>query len=132
MWRSLGTLGFPAGTVPAGFAVPFYFYDEFMKHNGLYDEIEEMLEDEDFQTDYDDMASDLKKLRKKIKKAETPEWIETALTTMHGDLSPRAQSLRYQIQHQQRGPAGLQRGGTVRLEDPAPRGDRPRTASPSL
>ena len=27
----LGTLGFPAGTVPDGFAVPFYFYDEFMK-----------------------------------------------------------------------------------------------------
>ena len=27
----LGTLGFPEGTVPDGFAVPFYFYDEFMK-----------------------------------------------------------------------------------------------------
>ena len=33
----LGTLGFPAGTVPDGFAIPFYFYDEFMKANGLYD-----------------------------------------------------------------------------------------------
>ena len=49
----LGTLGFPAGTVPDGFAVPFYFYDEFMKHNELYDYIEEMLADTDFQTDYD-------------------------------------------------------------------------------
>ena len=27
----LGTLGFPAGTVPGGYAIPFYFYDEFMK-----------------------------------------------------------------------------------------------------
>ena len=36
----LRTLGFPDGTVPDGFAVPFYFYDEFMKHNGFYDDIE--------------------------------------------------------------------------------------------
>ena len=27
----LGRLGFPEGTVPDGFAIPFYFYDEFMK-----------------------------------------------------------------------------------------------------
>ena len=39
----LGTLGFPEGTIPDGFAVPFYFYDEFMKHNDLYDDIREML-----------------------------------------------------------------------------------------
>ena len=43
----LGTLGFPEGTVPDGFAVPFYFYDEFMKANGLYDRIDEMLADPD-------------------------------------------------------------------------------------
>ena len=90
----LGTLGFPSGTVPDGFAVPFYFYDEFMKHNDLYDDIEDMLADPDFQTDYDTMASELKKLRKKIKKAETPDWIETALTTMHATY-PEGQSLRY-------------------------------------
>ncbi|MEC9094728.1 MAG: hypothetical protein VX438_18610, partial [Planctomycetota bacterium] len=34
---------FPEGTVPQGMAVPFYFYDEFMKHNGLYDEIKTIL-----------------------------------------------------------------------------------------
>ena len=90
----LGTLGFPEGTVPDGFAVPFYFYDEFMKHNGLYDDIEEMLADSDFQTDYDTKADKLKKLRKKIKKAETPGWIETALTTMHTSF-PEGTSLRY-------------------------------------
>ena len=90
----LGTLGFPEGTVPDGFAVPFFFYDEFMKHNGLYDDIEEMLADSDFQTDYDTKADELKKLRKKIKKAETPEWIETALTSMHASF-PEGTSLRY-------------------------------------
>ena len=90
----LGTLGFPDGTVPDGFAVPFYFYDEFMKHNELYDDVREMLADPDFQADYDTKASELKKLRKKIKKAETPEWIETALTEMHGEF-PEGTSLRY-------------------------------------
>ena len=90
----LRTLGFPEGTVPDGFAVPFYFYDEFMKHNNLYDYIEEMLADTDFQTDYDTKADKLKKLRKKIKKADTPDWIETALTEMHATF-PEGTSLRY-------------------------------------
>ena len=90
----LGTLGFAAGTVPEGFAVPFYFYDEFMKHNGFYDDVEEMLADADFQSDFDTQAGDLKKLRKKIKKGETPEWIIEALEAMHATY-PEGQSLRY-------------------------------------
>ena len=90
----LRTLGFPDGTAPDGFAAPFYFYDEFMKHNGFYDDIEEMLEDPDFQSDYDTQEKELKKLRKKIKKGETPEWIIAALTEMHSKY-PEGQSLRY-------------------------------------
>ena len=90
----LRTLGFPDGTVPDGFAVPFYFYDEFMKHNGFYDDIEEMLEDPDFQSDYGTQEKELKKLRKKIKKGETPDWIIDALEEMHATY-PEGQSLRY-------------------------------------
>ena len=90
----LRTLGFPDGTVPDGFAAPFYFYDEFMKHNGFYDDIEEMLEDPDFQSDYDTQEKELKKLRKKIKQGETPDWIIDALEEMHATY-PEGQSLRY-------------------------------------
>ena len=90
----LGTLDFPAGTIPDGFAVPFYFYDEFMKANDLYDDIETMLADTDFQTDFDTQEKELKKLRKKIKKGETPAWIITALTEMHGEF-PEGTPLRY-------------------------------------
>ncbi len=90
----LGTLGFGDGTVPDGFAVPFYFYDEFMKHNGLYDDVEEMLADPDFQSDFDTQQNKLKKLRKKIKKADTPQWIIEALEAMHATY-PESQSLRY-------------------------------------
>ena len=90
----LRTLGFPDGTVPDGFAVPFYFYDEFMKHNGFYDDIEAMLADPEFQSDPETQESELKKLRKKIKKGETPRWIIDALTEMHATY-PGGQSLRY-------------------------------------
>ena len=90
----LGTLGFPEGTVPDGFAVPFYFYDEFMKYNGFYDDIEEMLADTDFQTDFDVQEDELKDLRKAVKKGETPDWIIDALEEMHATY-PEGQSLRY-------------------------------------
>ncbi len=80
--------------MPDGFAVPFYFYDEFMRHNGLYDDVEEMLADPEFQTDYAVQASKLKKLRKSIKKAQTPQWIIDALSEMHASF-PEGTSLRY-------------------------------------
>ena len=90
----LGTLAFPDGTVPEGFAVPFYFYDEFMKANDLYADITTMLGDTDFQTNYDKQESELKKLRKKIKDGTTPDSIITALEEMHDEF-PDGTSLRY-------------------------------------
>ena len=95
-WRAFGVkaanvaemrkLSFPAGTVPNGFAIPFYFYDEFMKHNDFYTRIETMLADPDFQDDYDTQEDKLKKLRKDIEDAETPEWILTALADMNKEF----------------------------------------------
>ena len=90
----LGTLDFPAGTVPDGFAIPFYFYDEFMKDNGFYDRIEQMLADPDFQTDFETQDDMLDDLRDDIEDAETPQWIIDALTAMHATY-PEGQSLRY-------------------------------------
>ncbi len=90
----LGTFGFPEGTVPDGFAIPFYFYDEFMKHNDFYTRIETMLADSEFQEDLEVQESKLKKLRKAIKKAETPGWIIDALTEMN-ELFPEGTNRRY-------------------------------------
>ena len=90
----LGKLDFPEGPVPDGFAIPFYFYDEFMKHNGFYDEVDELLADEDFLTDYNEQEKKLKKLRGKIKEGESPDWMIEALEAMHGTY-PAGQSLRY-------------------------------------
>ena len=90
----LGTLDFPDGTVPDGFAIPFYFYDEFMKANGLYTNVSTMLADSEFQTDYDTQEDKLKELRNAIKNATTPDWIITALEEMHAEF-PDGASLRY-------------------------------------
>ena len=90
----LRTLNFTAGTTPDGFAIPFYFYDQFMKHNEFYDRINTMLADSEFQTDLSTQESELKKLRKAIKKGQTPEWITTALEDMHGQFANNT-SLRY-------------------------------------
>ena len=90
----LGTLGFPAGTVPDGFAIPFYFYDEFMKHSDFYTRIDTMLADPDFQSKFDTQDDMLDDLRDDIKDAETPPWIITALTAMHASF-PEGTSLRY-------------------------------------
>ena len=79
----LGTFGFPEGTVPDGFAIPFYFYDEFMKHNDFYTRIETMLADADFQENFDTQDEELKDLRDAIEDGETPAWILTALADMN-------------------------------------------------
>ena len=115
----LGKLGFPEGTVPDGFAVPFHFYDKFMEETALGEEtvlgkgsapeaekitlpaetklaeaVSAMLVHPVFRTDFavqDEMLDDL---RDAIKDAETPQWLVDALTTMHGTY-PDGQSLRY-------------------------------------
>ena len=79
----LRRLGLPEGTVPDGFAIPFYFYDEFMRHNNFYARIETMLADPDFQTDFDVQEDELKVLRDDIEDADTPAWIIDALATMN-------------------------------------------------
>ena len=82
----LGRLGFPEGTVPDGFAIPFYFYDEFMKAHGFHERIEQMLADADFQTDFDVQDEMLDDLRDDIEDADSPQWIVDALTEMHASF----------------------------------------------
>ena len=115
----LRTLGFPTGTVPDGFAIPFYFYDEFMTETALGQEtvlgkgsgpdeekitlsaetklveaVKAMLAHPKFQTDFEIQDEMLDDLRDAIKDAESPQWIKDALTAMHATY-PEGQSLRY-------------------------------------
>ena len=115
----LAKLSLPTGTTPMGYAVPVYFYDEFMKQATLSDDtilgkkkapadekitlpagttlasaVTQMLAHSKFQSDADIQEEMLDDLRKAIKKATSPQWIVTALTAMHGNY-PDGQSLRY-------------------------------------
>ena len=115
----LRTLGFPAGTVPDGFAIPFYFYDRFMQETALGEEtvlgkksapdeekitlaaettlaaaVTAMLAHPVFQTDFAVQEEMLDDLRDAIKDATSPQFIIDALTAMHTTY-PEGQSLRY-------------------------------------
>lgn len=73
----------PAGMVPTGHAVPFYFYDEFMKHNGFYDVSIAMAADPTFQSDPQTRLSMLDTFRRRLRNGAMPEWMRDALDAMH-------------------------------------------------
>ena len=89
----LGRLGFPTGTIPDGFAVPFSFYDEFMKHNGLYTEIKSMLADPEFQSDLGLQEDQLNDLRQLIRGAPMPRWMMDDLAELQASF-PEGTSIR--------------------------------------
>ncbi len=90
---TLRTFGFPKGTVPDGFGVPFYFYDEFMKHNGFYKKIEALLNDPDFENSHDAKTAELTKFRSEIEKGKMPAWMMQALSDLQNSF-PNGTSLR--------------------------------------
>jgi archaellum component FlaF (FlaF/FlaG flagellin family) len=80
---TMRTFGFPDGTIPNGFGVPFYFYDEFMKFNNFYDAVEIMIADPDFISDLETRIDMLKDFRNDIKDADMPQWMLDELQAMH-------------------------------------------------
>jgi len=90
---TMRNFGFPEGTIPNGFGVPFYFYDEFMKFNGFYDEAAEMMADPGFIGDLETRIDMLKDFRDDIKDADMPQWMLDQLEEMH-DQFPEGQPVR--------------------------------------
>lgn len=74
--------GFPDGTIPDGFGVPFYFYDEFMKLNDFYARVEVLLASPAFQTDFALQDEALAALREDIEDGSMPPWMLTELSVM--------------------------------------------------
>lgn len=81
------------GTIPNGSAVPFYFYDEFMKHNDFYGYLDMLLKSPEFKKDRDTQDTELKKFRSLIKKGKMPDWMMASLATLHATY-PEGTSLR--------------------------------------
>ena len=74
----------PENMVPDGFAVPFSFYDEFMKHNGFYDIALAMMADPAFQNDQGIRLDRLATFRRVLRdRGVVPEHLLAALDTMH-------------------------------------------------
>ena len=83
----------PNVSVPNGYGIPFYFYDEFMKANGLYDYAASLFAIPAFQSDPTFRADALKALRSAVRKGNVPDWITTALTSLQANF-PAGTSLR--------------------------------------
>lgn len=90
---TLLTFEFPKDTVPSGFGIPFYFYDEFMKYNGFYDHVAALLELPAFTGDFEAQEQMLSDLREMITVGAMPVWMLNALTELQYSF-PRGTSLR--------------------------------------
>lgn len=84
---TLRTFDFPVKTIPDGFGVPFYFYHEFMNHNGYYEKIDKLLNDSEFQESLEVKKKELGKLRDEIKKGEMPKWMMDSLSVLQDSFS---------------------------------------------
>jgi hypothetical protein len=78
----LRKIGLPPEVVPDGFAIPFHFYDQFMRHNGFYAEAERMLADPRFQEDSERREEALADFRERIEDGALPEWMMESLAEM--------------------------------------------------
>jgi len=85
---TMRTFGFPEGTIPDGFGIPFYFYDAFMQYNGFYAQAQEMLNTPGFQSDFELQQEMLDDFRKKIKDGSMPLWMMDALGQMQQSFPP--------------------------------------------
>lgn len=90
---TMRTFEFPIGTIPDGFGIPFYFYQEYMAFNGFFGQIESMLENSEFQTNLDTRIALLEALRNSIENGVMPQWMMDELQTMH-DSFPFGSSVR--------------------------------------
>ena len=83
---TMRSFGFPGGTIPDGFGIPFYYYHEFMLFNNFYEEAQVMIENPVFQNDINFRIERLKDFRRAIKDAPMPQWMLDDLQDMHDDF----------------------------------------------
>lgn len=85
---TMRTFGFPAGTIPNGFGIPFYFYQEFMAYNDFFTQIATILAHPQFMVDPEVRMNMLEDFQEAIKFAEMPAWMLTELQTMQDAFPP--------------------------------------------
>jgi len=90
---TMRTFDFQEGTIPDGFGIPFYFYQEFMRHNGLFDVVGNMIQQPDFIADRNVRDERLAELRTQIKTSSMPDWMMEQLAQMQNSF-PQGTSIR--------------------------------------
>ncbi len=83
---TMRSFDFLEGTIPDGFGIPFYYYDEFMQFNNFYEEAQVMINNPAFQNDINFRTERLKDFRRDIKDAPMPQWMMEDLQAMHDDF----------------------------------------------
>lgn len=78
----------PSGMVPDGFAVPFSFYDTFMKETGLYDRARAMIAEPRFESDAAYREEQLSRFRRALRDADIPPALAAPLREMHRSFPP--------------------------------------------
>ncbi len=80
----------PTGMAPEGCAVPFYFYDEFMKANHLYEQALAMMADPAFSSDLQQRDAALVQFRRSVRQGLMPDWMVKAMDRMVAQFPPGA------------------------------------------
>ncbi len=73
-------------TVPDGFAIPFSFYDDFMKANGLYEEARRMMADPSFQRDPAVRERRLGQFQRRLRDAPIPTALAAQITALQRQM----------------------------------------------
>jgi hypothetical protein len=90
---TMRTFELPEGTIPDGFGIPFFYYDEFMQFNNFYQEAQTIIENPTFHNDINFRVDRLKLFREDIKAAPMPDWMLDELQAMH-DSFPEGTNVR--------------------------------------
>ena len=84
----LRTLGLADVEVPDGHALPFHFYDAFMRHNGFYADVDALLADAGFRASIATRDAALAKLRRRIENGAVPDSMATELAAVQASFPP--------------------------------------------
>ncbi|MFT6336960.1 MAG: hypothetical protein ACI86M_000980 [Saprospiraceae bacterium] len=90
---TMRTFGFSDQIIPDGFGIPFYYYQEFMKYNGFFEDVDYMINNPEFQSDLNKRLEVLENFRDEIRDADMPQWMLDNLGDMQS-LFPEGTSIR--------------------------------------
>ena len=78
----------PAHSVPEGYAIPFYYYNEFMEFNKLYSTIDSLISQDIFNQSIEAREQILGEVRSRIRYGKCPGWMADSLSVMALKFEP--------------------------------------------